>query len=359
MTAERSPGAALAHAFYEDVVGPIVQRAAPGLRHLVGRLGSGSDVLGFDDERSTDHDFGCRLTVLVDEEEQHLLASLDRVLEAQLPESFHGWPVRFPMTWDDRVRHQVDVSTVYAFARGRLGVEVGTDLGVEDWLSLTGQSVLEVIGGSIFHDGTTEYGPLAERLAWYPQDLWFYVLASAWGGLAQELPLVGRTGERGDELGSSLIAARLARRMIHLAFLLERRWPPYPKWAGLALPALATGPLLAEHLHRAAGARGWHDREEALCAAAELLAGRQEEIGVPTARPAVEPFFSRPFRITNEQMRSGLMGAISDLEVRRLPVGIGSVEQWCDNVDLLAHPERRPAVRELYRRLLADDSPSE
>jgi hypothetical protein len=32
-------------------------------------------------------------------------------------------------------------------------------------------------------------------------------------------------------------------------------------------------------------------------------------------------------------------------QVARLPAGIGSIEQWASNVDLLAHPERRRALR--------------
>lgn len=36
---------------------------------------------------------------------------------------------------------------------------------------------------------------------------------------------------------------------------------------------------------------------------------------------------------------------ITDPQVARLPAGIGSIEQWASNVDLLAHPERRRALR--------------
>jgi len=56
--------------------------------------------------------------------------------------------------------------------------------------------------------------------------------------MAQELPSVGRAAERGDELGSGVIAARLVGVAMHLAHLLERRWSPYPKWLGTSLSRL-------------------------------------------------------------------------------------------------------------------------
>ncbi len=48
------PGLTLARGFYEEVVAPLVG----GIEHSAALLGTGSDVLGFDTERSTDHAWG-------------------------------------------------------------------------------------------------------------------------------------------------------------------------------------------------------------------------------------------------------------------------------------------------------------
>ena len=53
-------------AFHRDAVGPLLSQELPGLRYAAARLGSGSDVLGLDDVMSRDHDWGGRLTLLVD-----------------------------------------------------------------------------------------------------------------------------------------------------------------------------------------------------------------------------------------------------------------------------------------------------
>ena len=59
------PGLELAGEYYARVVRPLLDEAFPGLRHCAVRLGEGSEVLGFDTERSTDHDWGPRLQVFL------------------------------------------------------------------------------------------------------------------------------------------------------------------------------------------------------------------------------------------------------------------------------------------------------
>ena len=55
------PGLELARQFYAEVVRPLLEQGAPGLRYSAALLGPGSEVLGFDSARSTDHDWGPRL----------------------------------------------------------------------------------------------------------------------------------------------------------------------------------------------------------------------------------------------------------------------------------------------------------
>jgi len=345
-------GTDLARRYFEEAVRPIIEQGAAGVGHLAARLGSGSDVVGLDDETSQDHDFGCRLTLLLDEEHAGLVDGIRESLEAGLPQTFEGWPVRFATSWDATVSHKVEVATVSGFASSRLGLDPSGPLAAADWLCLTGQSVLEVIGGPVFHDSTAEYSELVERLAWYPHDVWLYVLSSAWARLSQELPFVGRTAALGDTVGSQILAARLCRDMIHLAFLLERRWIPYPKWAGTVLRDLPTGPTLTGCLEEALAARDGQARQEQLAEAIECLGRRQADLGLPSVCPAVQPFFDRASCITTAGIHTLLSEAVEDPDVRQLPMGLGSIEQWSDNVDLLSWSRRRAAATGLYRLLI-------
>lgn len=340
-------GAEVSRSFYESAARPIIERVLSGAGHLAARLGSGSDVLGLDDDRSQDHDFGCRLTVLVDDENGPLLNDLDGLLEEELPEEVAGWPTRFATSWDSRTRHKVDLHTVHDFVVSRLGVDLRTPLTPVEWLCLTGQSVLEVTGGPVFHDSTRTYREVASTLRWYPSDVWRYVLAAGWTRLGQELPFVGRTGELGDEVGSRIVAGRLCRDLVHLAFAVERTWTPYPKWSGAQLHRLPSGERLAEVLEAVLAAKAWAERQRRLVDAIEDLAERHRAAGFDVPTPAVVPFFDRPFVMPSGEATAVLLRGIADPDIRALPC-VGAIEQWCDNVDLLSYPQRRARASAIY-----------
>ena len=72
---------------------------------------------------SRDHDWGCRLTLLVDGPDRDAVPKVNLLLERELPESYRGLPVRFPVTWSPSVSHKIEVATVADFATSRLGID--------------------------------------------------------------------------------------------------------------------------------------------------------------------------------------------------------------------------------------------
>ena len=56
MKADFIPGLKLSQKYYTELVRPILEDAYPGLPHAAGRIDGGSEVLGFDDPLSVDHD---------------------------------------------------------------------------------------------------------------------------------------------------------------------------------------------------------------------------------------------------------------------------------------------------------------
>lgn len=334
-------GAELSRAYHDDVVAPLLLRRWPDLPYAAGRLGSGSDVLGLDDALSRDHDWGLRLDVLVPAD---LVAAVRAHLEEGLPPSYAGRPIAFPTTWRPEGGVGVEVDTVAGFTRSRLGLDPTAGLDVVDWLSLTGQSVLEVTAGPVFADRDGTLTVVRQRLAWYPDDVWRYVVAADWARLAQELPLAARAAGRGDDLGSRVVTARLARTAMHLGFLLERCWPPYAKWLGTVFARLRAATEVGPALARALEASTWTDREAALATAADALLGAQARAGLPVTPSATVPFWDRPFRGVDEGIAAGLLASVGDDAVRALPPGVGSVEQWVDSVDVLRPTERRQAA---------------
>ncbi|WP_433500795.1 hypothetical protein ACQP1K_11100 [Sphaerimonospora sp. CA-214678] len=63
--AEFLPGLTLSRILYGEAVRPILNVEYPGLRYAAARVGPGSEVLGIDTARSTDHDWGPRLDLFL------------------------------------------------------------------------------------------------------------------------------------------------------------------------------------------------------------------------------------------------------------------------------------------------------
>lgn len=337
-------GITLSRCYFEGVIAPLLKQHAPDVRYAAARVGPGSDVLGLDDAMSRDHDWGLRLQLFVHDLQRPSVLSL---LARKSPRQFRGLPVRFGFSADPIERLRVDVMSVSAFAEHHLGFDPrGEPATVLDWLSLTGQSVLEVVSGAVFEDQVGELTRLREALAWYPDDVWRYVVACDWQRIDQELPLMGRAGDRGDELGSRVIAARLVDSAVHLGFMLAREWPPYSKWRGTAFAGLPGCFDIAADLARVLDARHWQDRQTGLSAALAGLLRLQEEAGLPVPTSAVEPFWNRPYTHLSRDLVPAVLGAISSPQVRALPPGVGSVEQQTDTVNVLVEPAlRRSLVR--------------
>jgi hypothetical protein len=347
-------GLELSRGFYLDIVSPLVR----GERHSAARMGGGSDVIGFDTPRSTDHGWGPRVELFVEPGATGAVAS---ILIGGLPDSYRGLPVRFG--WDDvPVSHHVNVDTIDGWLEHRLGLERIDDLRPIDWLATPGQLLLETTAGAVFHDGLDELTSLRATLGWYPQDVWLWLMACQWRRISQEEAFVGRTAEVGDELGSRLVVGRLARDLIRLCFLIERRYAPYPKWLGSAFARLDAAAEVRPALDRALDARDHRTRERALAEAYEGVAERHNRLGfTDQVDPTVRPFHRRPFLVIGAtRFVEACLAQVHDPFLRSLPL-VGGIDQLADSTDM-ATPDAARAVRALFRRLggaqVDDGSPS-
>ncbi|MGW0810340.1 DUF4037 domain-containing protein [Nonomuraea sp. NPDC002799] len=313
-----------------------------GVVHSAALVGPGSEVLEFDTARSADHDWGPRVLLFVAAE---AVAEVEAKVAAGLPERFRGYPTVFG--YHGQVRPGVTVAEPGAWLRERLGFDPRAGVSLLDWLSVPWQRLAEVTSGQVFHDGLGDGGLEAVRAAlrWYPQDVWRYVLACQWRRIAQEEAFPGRCGEVGDELGSAVVGARLAREVMRLALLLRRRYPPYAKWLGSALARMPGSTELGECLGAAVAARSWRAREEGLSGAYARVAALQNRLALAERLDeGLRGFHDRPFRVIGgDRFAEALMASVSDPVIRGLPV-TGCVDQWSDSTDLLLTPGRARVV---------------
>lgn len=359
------PGLALSERFFAEAVRPLLDRAYPDLRYSAALIGPGSEVLGYDTPRSTDHNWGPRLLLFLDDADHvALAASIDALLKAELPATFHGYSTHFGPPGPDGARglapsnggpigHKIEIHALRHWLTSQLGVDPSGALSAIDWLLIPQQVLLEVTMGRVFHDDLGLLEPARTNLAWYPLDVWRYLLAAQWGRISQQEAFVGRTGEVGDDLGSALVAADLVRDLMRLAFLIERRYAPYSKWFGTAFARLDNAPRLTPLLAGALAARTWQEREAHLVPAYETVAGMHNALGIaPPVDPRTRPFHGRPFRVLHaERFRDATASAITNPAVRAIidRAGlIGGIDQISDNVDLKGDAALRSRLRALF-----------
>ncbi|MEK7766302.1 MAG: DUF4037 domain-containing protein, partial [bacterium] len=299
-------GIELSRAFYEEGVRPVLNRAFPGLRHSAALLGSGSEVLGYDDGRSPDHDWGTRVQLFLSARDHARLARrIARALATGLPRTIRGHSTHwFPRNehlgtgqpvpaGNGPVSHRAKVTTVRAFFLGHLGFDPSRGVRTADWLAAPQQRLLTVTAGAVHHDGLGALAPIRRRLAWYPAPVWRALLAAQWRRIQQEEPFPGRCAEAGDELGSRVVAARLVRDLMRLGFLLDRRYAPYSKWLGTAFMRLPRARRMAGSLRAVLAARTWPARERALGRACRIAARLQNALRLTKPVPVSWSRFHR------------------------------------------------------------------
>jgi hypothetical protein len=127
-----------------------------------------SEVLGFDSERSTDHNWGPRLQVFLPDEAVRLGGEITAMLAERLPAKFRGYPTAFPLTEDPDggPHHRVQVVSLATWLEHQVGFGPWHEPELPDWLAIPAQRLAEITGGAVFDDGLGELEPLRARLAW-------------------------------------------------------------------------------------------------------------------------------------------------------------------------------------------------
>jgi Domain of unknown function (DUF4037) len=328
-------GAELSRRFWLDVVQPSLAVELPHVGLAAGHIGPGSDVQGWDDEVSRDHDWGPRLTLLLDDDAD--TPAVDALLQA-LPVTFLGVPARFSTDARDGVdrpdpdgdHHGHHVTNVDSWLARRLG-PARPPLDDLDWLAVPEQSLLELTAGEVWRDDSGELSAARRALAYYPESVWLARLAAGWWHLSIEASYVGRAGGRGDTIGWRILTARQVDRLAQIAFLLARRYRPYRKWLGTALAELpAPGPDVAPTLLAALEAPSPIAALDALGHAEKVLARHQAASLPGTGQLDHPPYRPDLWRHDLPAMAAAIAALVPGRLRKRLRWPIGGVDQWQD-----------------------------
>jgi hypothetical protein len=357
-------GLELGRAFFTEAGRAVIEAVVAPDAYAAGFMGRGSDVLGYDTERSTDHDWGPRFQVFLDETEYEGIGpKLDTALRAGLPPSFRGFATSYhdqdplaggaspegPMAGEG-VHHLIEITTIPRFSTRFLGIDAQAGMRLTDWLVIPEQRLLELTAGDVFHDPRGELERFRDSLSSYPRDVWLYRMACQWQRLAQEETFAARAAEVGDGLGMKIAAARTARDLMRLCFLVERRYCPYGKWIGTAFARLRCAPRLRPSLEGALAAGGIAEIEKHLAVCYRVIAEMHNTLGITgKLETTTRTFLGRPYVVIGAaRFANALLGAIQSDEIKALQVRMGGIDQFIDCTDYIENPRTYQRTKAVY-----------
>ena len=355
------PGLELGEQFFTEAAKPIIDTYFRGLRYSAAMLGWSSEVLGYDDVESMDHNWGPRFQLFLSSQGYEKYQPILReTLSHHLPLEFRGHPTNYGVSAQGDqlvmkrveagpVNHKIDIETIRGRFESNLGCNPYKEIEVADWLSFSEQKLLAFTSGRVFYDGLGELEPVRRKFSYYPDDVWLYLLACQWKKIFEEEVFVGRTGNVGDELGSMVIAARIVKNLMQLCFLMEKKYAPYSKWFGTAFSRLTCSRQLGPMFQEVLVATSWREREARLARAYGMVARQHNELQITEPMDEKVSEHGRPYLILNgHRFGAAIARRITREEIRRLGFFGGSVSQLVESDIEVSNVQSCRKLRILY-----------
>jgi len=354
-------GLNLSERFFFDIAKPILDKYFPDLVYSSGLIGYGSDVLGFDDVISTDHMWGPRFYMFVSETDIALKEQLFSVFSKELPYTYEGYSVNFskPNMNDSGVRHPeyitkglvsplIFIQTLNVYLDSYLGVHDFDTLSMVDWLALSEHRLLSLTSGKIFVDNL-DINKQLSKIRFYPDHVRLFLIASNWSLIAEEQAFVKRCFDVGDEIGSVLVCARIAERLMRLAFLYCNMYAPYSKWFGKAFKLLPIQENIKFALHLAVIATNIEEREKNIVLSQKLLADLHNSLKITEFIDIkIERYFGRDIKVIfADKLAESVKKKLSGTLLENCPL-IGSLSEVSNFTIISDSPDYQAKIRALY-----------
>jgi len=341
---------------------PILNEYFPHLRYSAAMLGWSSEVLGYDDIESTDHNWGPRFQLFLSKQDYEKYQPLvSESLSQNLPLEFRGYPTNFGVSAQGdqlsmekievgSVRHKIDILTVEWWLEWSFGYDLHREIKAADWLSFSEQKLLAFTSGKVFYDGLEKLESVRQKFSYYPRDVWLYLLACQWKKIADEEAFIGRAGFVGDELGSIIIATRTVKNLMQLCFLMERKYAPYSKWFGTAFSRLKCSQDLISIFQEVLAATSWKEREAHLARGYEIIARLHNELQITEPmNEKVSRYYGRPYLVLQgNRFSEAIRRAITSEEIRHIEFFVGSVNQLVESDDEISDVRLCEKLKILY-----------
>lgn len=211
----------------------------------VGLCGEGSECFGMEDEISLDHDCGPGFALWVTDSVSAEIGEALQEAYDELPKVFAGY-IRVDTAQGNG---RCGVCRIGDFYKRVLG---GKDIpeSEQEWNEIEESALATAVNGQIFTDPVGIFTEKrAQLLQYYPDFVWLEKLA-------RELIYAAQTGQynygramaRGDYVTASIALSEYMKSIMHVVFLLNKKYAPYYKWQHAMVKKLAVLPEVGDIL---------------------------------------------------------------------------------------------------------------
>ena len=213
-------------------------------RMAIGLIGEGSECFGFDDDISTDHDFGPGFCIWVTHEDYNLIGKELQQWYDRLPDTFMGYRRN---TVNDTGR--LGVWCMDDFFKHFTGFQDASDIPDEETiLAMSDEAMSTILNGCIFHDSSGEFSRRRK-------DFYEVFTDKIWQlKMAKSLINLGKYGQynyprsmkRGDYVTAQIVLYKYVEELLKFVHYINHVFPPYYKWLRKSASGLDKLAVLAD-----------------------------------------------------------------------------------------------------------------
>jgi len=244
---ENIKGLELSKRYFYDIVLPEFEKSLKDILPLCafGLVGEGSECYGYDDELSQDHDFGPSVCIWLRKDDY--LKYKDKINEIlkTLPKTYLGFQELKESEWGNNRRGLLNIDDFYFKFIG----SANPPQTINNWQKIPETALATVTNGEVFIDNLGEFTKIREQLLnYYPEAIRQNKIATRLMNISQHgLYNYVRCLRRNDLVAANQCLYLFVDEVIHLVFLLNRRYKIFYKWANRALLDLK---ILGNEIHK-------------------------------------------------------------------------------------------------------------
>ena len=244
---ENIKGLELSKKYFYDLVLPEFEKNLNNVLPLCafGLVGEGSECYGYDDKISQDHDFGPSVCIWLRKDDY--LKHKDKINEVlkKLPKTYLGFQELKESEWGSDRRGLLNIEDFYfKFLGSSKAPET-----IADWQKIPETALATVTNGEVFLDNLGEFSKIRnDLLNYYPEAMRQNKIATRLMNISQHGQYnYTRCLKRNDLVAANQCLYLFVDEVIHLVFLLNRRYKIFYKWSNRALLDLK---ILGREIHK-------------------------------------------------------------------------------------------------------------